>query len=177
MAPYQKFGKALHSLRRKYHTTKKELCSALEINEEFLARLELGHERPSEEIVEQMISLFSLDDQLSDNLWVLAGYPPASFEEFASVQIAQMPLSELKVTYTDMVHISVNNFGVTLNFMQNSSVGNQPMVVSRLGMSKEHARSVADIIYKTLDASEKQKSTAKKLPLGLPAPKTEDNSK
>jgi transcriptional regulator with XRE-family HTH domain len=173
MPPYQKFGKALHSLRRKYHTTKRELCSALEINEEFLARLELGNERPTEEIVEQMISLFSLNDQLADNLWVLAGYPPSSLDELSTVQIAQMPLSELKVTYTDMVHISVNNFGVTLNFMQNSGPTNQPMVVSRLGMSKEHAKSVADIIYKTLDASDKQKASVKKLPLGLPAPKSD----
>lgn len=176
MTPYQKFGKALHSLRRKYHTTKREVCSALEINEEFLTRLELGNERPSEEIVEQMISLFSLNDQLADNLWVLAGYPPTSLDELTTVQIAQMPLSELKVTYTDMVHISVNNFGVTLNFMQNSGPTSQPMVVSRLGMSKEHAKSVADIIYKTLDASEKQRTSAKKLPLGLPAPKTDTES-
>lgn len=165
MPPYQKFGKALHTLRRKYHTSRKELCSALEIDDEYLTLLEEGNERPSEDIVEQMISLFSLDNNLADNLWVLAGYPPTGVDELSTMQIAQLPLSELKVSYTDMVHISVNNFGVVLNFMQNLSPGNQPFVVSRLGMSKEHARSVADLIYRTLDAAEiKKKPTTKLLP-------------
>lgn len=173
MPPYQKFGKVLHSLRRKYHTTSKEICSALEISEEYLWALESGHERPSEDLVEQMIGLFSLDDQLADNLWLLAGYPLERLDD-VTVQIAQMPLSELKISYTDMVHISVNNFGVVLNFMQNVSPNNQPMVVSRLGMSKEHAKSVADLIYRTLDASKNQK--AKKL-IELPAPKSIDTKK
>lgn len=165
MPPYQKFGKALHTLRRKYHTSRRELCSALEIDDEYLTLLEEGNERPSEDIVEQMISLFSLDNNLADNLWVLAGYPPTGVDELSTMQIAQLPLSELKVSYTDMVHISVNNFGVVLNFMQNLSPGNQPFVVSRLGMSKEHARSVADLIYRTLDAAEiKKKPTTKLLP-------------
>ena len=160
MSEYEKFGKVLHSLRRKYHTTTKELCGALEINEDYLNRLELGLERPSEDLVELMISHFALDDSLADNLWVLAGYPLEKLDD-VTVQIAQMPLSELKISYTDMVHISVNNFGVVLNFMQNVSPNNQPFVVSRLGMSKEHAKSVADLIYRTLEASASQKQVQK----------------
>lgn len=166
MPPYEKFGKVLHSLRRKYHTTSAELCGALEINENYLVELENGIERPSEDLVELMIGHFALDDQLADNLWILAGYPLERLED-VTVQIAQLPASELKISYTDMVHITVNNFGVVLNFMQNVSPNNQPLVVSRLGMSKEHAKSVADLIYKTLEASKTQKH--KKL-LELPAP-------
>jgi transcriptional regulator with XRE-family HTH domain len=167
MPPYQKFGKVLHSLRRKYHITSTELCGALEISEEYLASLERGNEHPSEDLIELMISHFSLDDQLADNLWLLAGYPLERLED-VTVQIAQLPMSELKISYTDMVHISVNNFGVVLNFMQNVSPNNQPLVVSRLGMSKEHAKSVADLIYRTLDASKNPKS---KNVLELPIPK------
>ena len=166
MPPYQKFGQVLHSLRRKYHSTKNELCGSLEISEEYLAALELGTERPSEDLIELMISHFALDDNLADNLWILAGYPLERLED-VTVQIAQMPISELKISYTDMVHISVNNFGVVLNFMQNMSPNNQPMVVSRLGMSKEHAKSVADLIYKTLEAS-KQPKAKKTLELPIP---------
>lgn len=172
MPPYQKFGKVLHTLRRKYHSTSAELCGTLEITEEQLSLLEKGVERPTEDLIELIISYFSLDDQLADNLWLLAGYPLERLDE-VTVQIAQLPISELKISYTDMVHISVNNFGVVLNFMQNVSPNNQPFVVSRLGMSKEHAKSVADLIYKTLDASKKQKS---KVTLELPASKTEEDN-
>ena len=173
MPEYQKFGKVLHSLRRKYHVTKSELCGALEINEELLSSIELGLVRPSEDLVELMISHFALDDQLADNLWLLAGYPLERLED-VTVQIAQTTLSELKVTYTDLVHISVNNFGVVLNFMQNVGPHNQPMVVSRLGMSKEHAKSVADIITRTLEASKNKKA---KKTLELPAPQRTDIKK
>lgn len=171
--PYQKFGKVLHTLRRKYHSTKVELCGALEIDEDYLVCLESGKEQPSEDLVELLISYFSLSDKLADNLWLLAGYPLERLED-VTLQIANLPMSEIKISYTDMVHISVNNFGVVLNFMQTMSPGSHPMVVSRLGMSKEHAKSVADLINRTLDASSKQRS---KRVLALPEPQKTDIKK
>lgn len=163
MSPYVKFGKVLHTLRRKYHVSKKEFCGALEINEDYLQKLEDGLEKPSEELIEQLISHFSLDDNLAENLWQLAGFSNDKLEDMVS-QTAFMPLSELKVSYTDMVHVSVNNFGVVLNFMQNVGPQNHPVVVSRLGMSKEHAQSVIDVLTRTLRASGEQH---RKSPLGL----------
>lgn len=167
MPPYQKFGKVLHTLRRKYHSTRAELCGALEIDEEYLSVLESGIEQPSEDTVELLINYFSLNEKLADNLWLLAGYPLEKLED-VTLQIANLPISEVKISYTDMVHISVNNFGVVLNFMQTMSPNSHPTVVSRLGMSKEHAKSVADLINRTLDASTKQRS---KGVLALPEPK------
>jgi hypothetical protein len=64
-----------------------------------------------------------------------------------------------------MVHVTVNNFGVVLSFMQNIGPHNQPIVVSRLGMSKEHAKSVVDVLSRTLKASVDQ---VPKKPLELP---------
>jgi DNA-binding XRE family transcriptional regulator len=155
MSPYVKFGKVLHTLRRTYHVSKKEFCGALEINEEYLQKLEEGVVKPSEELIEQMISHFALDDNLAENLWKLAGFTNDKLEDMLS-QTAMLPLSELKVSYTDMVHVSVNNFGVVINFMQNVGPQNQPVVVSRLGMSKEHAQSVVDVMTRTLKASSEQ---------------------
>ena len=163
MSPYVKFGEVLHTLRRAYHVSKKEFCGALEINEEYLAKLEEGVEKPSEELIEQMISHFALDDNIADNLWRLAGFSNDKLEDMMA-QTATLPLSELKVAYTDMVHVSVNNFGVVLNFMQNVGPSNNPVVVSRLGMSKEHAKSVVDVLSRTLKASSEQQ---KKKPLEL----------
>jgi transcriptional regulator with XRE-family HTH domain len=164
MPPYVKFGQVLHTLRRSYHVSKKELCGALEINEDYLHKLESGVEKPSEDLIEQMISHFALDDNLADNLWRLAGFTNDKLEDVIA-HTAVLPLSELKVAYTDMVHVSVNNFGVVLNFMQNVGPNNQPVVVSRLGMSKEHAQSVVDVLARTLKASGEQHH---KSPLELP---------
>jgi len=165
MSPFVKFGEVLHTLRRTYHVSKKEFCGALEINEDYLAKLEEGLEKPSEELIEQMISHFSLDDNLADNLWRLAGFSNERLEDVMA-QTAMLPLSELKVAYTDMVHVSINNFGVVLNFMQNIGPNNNPVVVSRLGMSKEHAKSVVDVLSRTLKASSEQLT---KKPLELPS--------
>lgn len=153
---YVKFGQVLHNLRRTYHETSKELCGALELSVDYLDRLERGIEKPSEDLIEQLISHFNLDDNLANNLWILAGYPLEKIEDI-TVQTAYMPIGELKIAYTDLVHVSVNNYGVVLNFMQNGGSQNQPVVVSRLGMSKEHAQSVIDVLTKTLTVSEETK--------------------
>lgn len=164
MAPYLKFGKVLHTLRRTYHVSKKEICGALEITDQELENLEAGTEQPSEEIIEQIINHFELDDNLAQNLWRLAGFNDERLDDLIG-QSAVLPMAELKASYTDMVHVSVNNFGVTLSFLQNIGPQNQPVVVSRLGMSREHAESVANVILRTLKASNDQKTHK---PLGLP---------
>lgn len=165
--PYQKFGSVLHTLRRKFHVSRADLCQALEISAEFLDKLEQGKEKPSEELVEQVINHFELEEGLANNLWLLAGYPLDKNDDGMTTAI--LPLAELKAVYTDVVHVSVNNYGVVLNFMQNIGPNNQPIVVSRLGMSKDHAYSIIDVLTRTLGASENQKGAnggPKSLPRG-----------
>lgn len=174
-SPYVKFGQVVHNLRRTYHTTRQELCGALELSADFLDRLEQGIEKPSEDLVEQLISHFELEENLANNLWILAGYPLEKIEDI-TVQTAYMPIGELRVSYTDLVHVSVNNFGVVLNFMQNVGPNNQPVVVSRLGMSKEHAQSVVDVLTKTLVASEDKKQQSIRSPRELSGGKKPDES-
>ena len=71
-----------------------------------------------------------------------------------------------RIVYTDMLHVMINNYGVVMNFMQSSGVSNQPMAVARVGMSLEHARSVVEILQKTID-----QATAPVVSKALPAPK------
>jgi DNA-binding XRE family transcriptional regulator len=165
---YAKFGHVLTTLRRRFHETKRELSMALELSEDELVKLEKGVKRPSEDLVEQVISHYELDDNMAQSMWLLAGYSQDDrLEELAQIQTALMPIAELKINYTDMVHVSVNNFGVVINFMQNGGPANQPVVVSRLGMSKEHALSVIDVLQRTILASS-QKNSAKE-PRALPS--------
>jgi hypothetical protein len=44
----------------------------------------------------------------------------------------------------------VNNYGVVINFMQAGGSDNQPVAVARVGMSREHAESVVQVLQQTL---------------------------
>ena len=73
----------------------------------------------------------------------------------------------MRIVYTDMVQISVNNYGVVINFLQGAGINNTPLAVSRIGMSKEHAKSLLDVLSNTLkqaDVIDKKSSDTKKLP-------------
>jgi hypothetical protein len=71
---------------------------------------------------------------------------------------------DIRVVYTDMVHVMVNDYGVVMNFIQNSGPNNQPLAVARVGMSREHAKSVVQILQQSL-------AQADQTPKSLPAPK------
>ena len=176
-APYVRFGKIVKELRTRLQESRKELCMTLEIHEPLLAAIESGETQPTEELVDQIISHFDLDDSSANNLWRLAGYFEAITHEHAAIPVF-VTLPELKINYTDLVHVSVNNFGLVLNFMQNAGPNNQPMVVSRLGMSREHALSVIEVMSDAIKKSVEQdkQNRVKKLPLGLPESQNKDQS-
>jgi hypothetical protein len=58
----------------------------------------------------------------------------------------------------------VNNYGVVMNFMQGGGPNMQPLAVARVGMSKEHAKSVLDVLKQTLSQSEQGPTLQKALP-------------
>ncbi len=72
-----------------------------------------------------------------------------------------MPMDS-RVVYTDTVHIVANGYGVIMNFMQNNANGGQ-LAVARVGMSREHAKSVLQVLKDTLEQSG-DSSTIKNLP-------------
>ena len=58
----------------------------------------------------------------------------------------------MPVLYTDSVFVTNGAYGIVLDFAQNIAAGNQQQIVSRLGMSKEHARIVLDVLAENLNA-------------------------
>ena len=61
---------------------------------------------------------------------------------------------DARIVYTDTVHVMANNHGVVMNFLQNSGPNNQTIAVARVGMSREHAESVVELLQRTLAQSE-----------------------
>ncbi len=169
--PYRNFGQVLKKLRASASKSVAEVSGAVEIDETKLTQFEDGELRPSEDILLLLIQHFELKDSQATELWSLAGYDGAPDQEkffmndeFGDVQQTTVMISaqDARIVYTDMIQVMVNNYGVIINFMQGAGPGNQPMAVSRVGMSKEHAKSVLEVLKKTLEQSE-QKNNPKLL--------------
>ncbi len=55
-------------------------------------------------------------------------------------QNIQVNVPNIPILYTDMIFMNVNEDGVIIDVCQKAGVPNQYQVVSRIGMSKEHAK-------------------------------------
>ncbi len=162
--PFSSFGNALKSLREKHSKSHAELSGAVEIEIQKLHDYESGIIRPSEDILMLIIQHFDLEDDEAKELWRLAGYTDAFGEaqyfindedgEVKQTKTVVVSQQDARIVYTDMLQVMVNNYGVIINFMQGAGVNSHPLAVSRVGMSKEHARSLVEILTKTLKQAE-----------------------
>lgn len=157
--PFQPLGTHLRQLREKRQETLAEVSGAVEIEPEVLSAIEDGINRPTEDILLLLISHFAAKEEVATKLWELAGYnqdelPTHKETSINNDQRAQqhtiaMP-GDLRIVYTDMVHVMVNDYGIVMNFMQTAGIGGHPLAIARVGMSREHAQSVLEVLQKTL---------------------------
>lgn len=156
---YSEFGKKLRTLRERANETLLDLSGAVELDDFELKKIEEGHVRPSEDIVLLLINHFTLDEAEAFKMWELAGY--ATIEADMSDQDTPQPTTvfippnDARIVYTDMVHVNANKYGVVINFLQGLGSNNQPMAISRVGMSTEHAKSLIKVLQDTIALSEK----------------------
>jgi len=177
--PYQKLGARLKGAREKLRESLAEVSGAVEIEPETLSAIEQGTNRPSEDILLLLISHFAIKEDEATKLWELAGYEQSdtgaismSADVMGDIKnaVMVMPL-DIRISYTDMANVVVNDHGVVLNFMQSSGPNNQPLAVSRLGMSREHALSIIELLQKTLAQHEQAQA-----PKALPAPQKKQDT-
>ncbi len=166
--PFEQLGRKLKKMRISRQETLADVSGAVEIGVDHLEVIEAGKNRPGEDILLLLISHFELKEEEAEKLWDLAGYPPSvvTQSDVSVKQTVMVTPEDLKIVYTDMVHVSANDFGVVMNFMQGGGTNNQPLAIARVGMSRDHALSVLEVLQKTL-AAQKQ----------LPAPKSRKDSK
>lgn len=171
--PYKPLGNRLKHAREKLQESLAEASGAVEIELDELNRIEQGKSRPSEDILLLLISHFALKEDEATNLWELAEYDKQDLPvvNMTSGQDGETTImaasSDIRINYTDMVHVMVNKYGVVLNFMQSGGPNGQPLMISRVGMSKEHASNVLETLQKTLDVT---------VTKALPAPKVKKSS-
>lgn len=163
--PYKKLGEKLKGLRVHLKQTIAEVSGAVEIDTATYELIERGVQRPAEDILALLISYFEIKEDDATQIWQLAGYEEnkPTMTQQNTYELTQplamiMPIDQ-RVVYTDMVHVSINNYGVIINFMQGAGQNAQSINVARVGMSKEHAISVLDVLKQTLSQGQKQQKT------------------
>lgn len=169
---YRPLGKKLKALRDKAKESLAEVSGAIEVDVKQLASYELGQSRPTEDLLLLLISHFGARDEEAVKIWELAGY---GMNRVPGTQISNdeldvsLSLDNPKILFTDIVDVIVNNYGVVMNFMQGAGPNTKPSTVARVGMSREHAKSVLQILQVTLSQTEHNFS---KQPKKLIAPDT-----
>jgi DNA-binding XRE family transcriptional regulator len=156
-SPYRPLGRRLKALREKANESLAEVSGAVEIDVRELASFELGQSRPNEEVLLMLISHFSAQDEEAVQLWELAGYGVtkiSSAQMISDISVSNQTTNPTPILFTDVVDIMVNNYGVVMNFMQSSGPNSKPSTVARIGMSREHAKSVLQILQVTLSQTE-----------------------
>ena len=158
--PYKRLGRRLKELRSRARETLAEASGAEEIDVKALASFELGRSRPTEDVLLLLLSHFGAKDDEALKLWEIAGYradrlPVAHMASDNYADNESQSTSEQRILFTDIVDIVVNNYGVVMNFMQNSGSAKTPVKVARVGMSREHAKSILQILQATLSQTER----------------------
>ncbi len=157
-ANFKPLGKKLKELRASANESLAEASGAVEIDVRELASFELGQARPSEDVLLLLLSHFGVKDDQAVTLWEVAGYSMAKIPAvhmMSDSTSSPVAPAEGHVLFTDIVDVMVNNYGVVMNFMQNSGIASQPQTVAKIGMSREHAKSVLQILQATLTQTER----------------------
>lgn len=165
---FEKLGKELRKLRLQKQLSIAEVSGAVEVDVEMMAAWENGESRPSEEVLLLLISYFGVSDDNASQLWSIAGYsrsgqPHDMIDDMQQVGAFVTP-QDARILYSDMTHASASNHGVTLNFMQSAGPLGKPMIVSRLGMSREHAESLMKLLQELLRTEDASLPETKLLP-------------
>jgi len=164
--PFKHLGVRLQLLRKKMQESTADVSGAVEIDESVLQQFELGSSRPSEEILMLLISHFGMREDEAASLWQLAGYEPHEHDhdhdrddDSRSARVLVMAVDP-RIIYSDGAQVTANQQGVVLNFSQGN--GTQSLLLTaRVGMSREQARALLDMLQQALQHSE-----PKQLPAG-----------
>lgn len=153
--PYRTLGRRLKDLRTRAKESLAETSGAVEIDVRELASYELGKTRPNEDVLLLLISHFGAKDDEAVRLWEVAGYntDKSVSSRMATSETAAEQSRGQRILYSDIVDVMVNNYGVVMNFLQ-SGPANSTQTISRVGMSREHAKNVLKILQATLSQTE-----------------------
>ncbi|PIZ63594.1 hypothetical protein COY17_00420 [Candidatus Saccharibacteria bacterium CG_4_10_14_0_2_um_filter_52_9] len=154
--PYNSLGDHLRYVREQSRQSLAEVSGAVEIDQEQLERIEVGLERPAEDILLLLISHFGVKDREAVQMWELAEYDSDMPHEIrindagtGGKQAVLLLAVDMRTIYSDELDVVVNPAGVTLNFNQTVN-GTQSAPVARIGMSYQQVEMVIKTMQQAL---------------------------
>src|SRR3990167_2356318 len=163
--PFQELGAQIRSLREQWDQSISELSGTLELDPSVLVAIESGKTLPSEDILDMIIEHFLLtDEQAEVMLKTIEEYDTKTqealskgLEDALTKQMVMLMPIDSKVVYTDSMQATVNQGGVVIQFSQ--QVNGQAVPVSRVGMSREHAEKMIEVLKETIKSFDQNKKS------------------
>ena len=169
---FEGFATKMRLYRQRKNESITQVGQAVGIDRTHLSKLENGHERPSKQVLLRLIRHYSLSISEASELWNLAGYPTGlvAFEEEITEKEVRNNMDNkqqqnisgetgMKITvpenssvlYADAVFVTRTKYGIVFDFAQGVVTTNEKRVVSRIGMSVEHAQDLVNAIQQNIN--------------------------
>lgn len=153
------FGDYLKKLRINRRESLADVSGAVEIDVMVLDHIESGNIKPTEDVLMLLISYYCLREDEALRLWKLGGYEDNQkfLSDYALSSLGQSNNNtESPILYTDSTQVIANQYGVVIEFLQGLGPDGKPKSVSRFGMSREHAKTIIEVLKKSLELSNEQ---------------------
>ena len=176
--PYEELGEELRSIRQKQHKSVAEVSGAVEIDIDALEKIEIGQDRPSEDLLMLLINHFDIVEDEALELWQLAGYyDPTIFERTPvsndlNKSVVVMMALDNRVLYSDEAQVNIDSKGLIVDFLQSGGPSNQKIPVARIGMSHEQAKDLLRTLHQAIISG-----SSSSAPKRLSAPKSKKITK
>lgn len=140
-------GNELKKLRENNGLTVRKIANLMGVDYSLINRFEKGSRRPTNLQLEKYKSALKLSPDQYNNLRLLGGYDKESntqnndqlLESDPAVkQTVEFP-PNVSVLFSDSIFFTVSPYGVVMNFAQKIDLTNKQIVVSRIGINKDHA--------------------------------------
>ncbi len=164
------FGKLLKGHRKKTGKSLKAVGKDIGINYSYLSKIEKGIQRPSVELLNKLVTYYKLNNSQTGKIFHFAGYKreevtmnnQSQFNKSNQnkTQISIDPKNN-QILYTDHIHVTSSPFGLVLDIGQKMGPTTKAFIVSRIGMSAEHAKALVNLLNRALKVKNIKKSTTK----------------
>jgi len=165
MSDLKELGVALKAYRIAAGESVDELANATELEETTIKKIEAGLTKPSSDAIGLIANHYLLREQEVKRLFKLAGHKTDDFSIKKVSDGVDIDISKLgkdidvlmaPVLYTDMIKVTSDKFGLVISFLQKIEGYDNPVVVSRVGMSHKHANSVIAVLQESMKRANKK---------------------
>lgn len=146
----------LRAIRISRGLNPKEAATLLGISSQYLSRVENGRQKPSKNTLEVIIQKYQLPLEDAERLRDQYGYSTAGSSHVRIQAVSDnpgvlMPKINLDpvaipVSYSDALLITSDDFGIVINAGQKNPLTNDIQIVSRIGVSLNHAIKVLEAL-------------------------------